>query len=274
MLSFSSVGIEEHHWCSGSIVAFQAIDMGLIPAWHRRPSLIKIFQENFSSERFESIEISTVQIWVDKHRWCSGSTVALHAIDMGSIPVRCRSYNIDGNFAVLFVTKEYTTLILSFSSVGIEEHHWCSGSIVAFQAIDMGLIPAWHRRPSLIKIFQENLSSERFESIEYSTVQIWVDKHRWCSGSTVALHAIDMGSIPVRCRSYNIDGNFAVLFVTKENTTPMFSFSSVGIEEHHWCSGSTAHLQAIDMVLIPAWRRRPSLIRIFRETFLRDGLNP
>ena len=112
---------------------------------------------------------------------------------MGSIPVRCRSYNIDGNFAVLFVTKENSTLILSFSSVGIEEHHWCSGSIVAFQAIDMGLIPAWRRRPSLIRHFQENLSSEGFKSIEISTVQVWVDKHRWCSGSGVALHDIYLG---------------------------------------------------------------------------------
>ena len=190
---------------------------------------------------------------------------------MGSIPVRCRSYNLDGTFAVIFVTKENTTLMLSFSIVRIEEHHWCSGSIVAFQAIDMGLLPAWRRSPSLIRNFQVNLSSEGFISIDISTVQIWEDKHRWCSGSIVAFQAIDMSSIPVRCRSYNIDWNFAVLFVTKENTTPMFSFSSVGIEEHHWCSGSTAHLQAIDMGSIPAWRRRPSLMRIFQGNLSSGG---
>ena len=214
---------------------------------------------------------TTVRNWVDQHRWCNGSIVAFQAIDMGSIPVRCRSYNLDGNFAVIFVTKENTTLLLSFSSGGIEQHRWCSGSIVAFQAIDMGLLPAWRRRPSLIRNFQENLSSEGFKSVDISTVQIWVDKHSWCSDSIVAFQAIDMGSIPVRCRSYNIDENFAVLFVTKENTTPMFSFSSVGIEEHHWCSGSTAHLQAIDMGSIPAWRRRPSLMRIFQGNLSSGG---
>ena len=93
----------------------------------------------------------------------------------------------------MFVTKENTTLMLSFSSVGIEEHHWCSGSIVAFQAIDMGLLPAWRRRPSLIRSFQENLSSEGFKSIDISTVQIRVDKHRWCSGSIVTFQGFEKG---------------------------------------------------------------------------------
>ena len=265
MSSLSSAGIEEHHWCSGSTAHLQASDMVLIPARRRRPSLIRSFQENLFSGRFNFIDITTVQIWVDKHRWCSGSIVAFQAIDMGSIPVRCRSYNLDGNFAVIFVTKENRTLMLSFSSVGIEEHHWCSGNTAHLQASDMVLIPAWRRRPSLIRSFQENLFSGRFNFIDITTVQIWVDKHRWCSGSIVAFQDIDMGSIPVRCRSNNLDGNFAVIFVTKENRTLMLSFSSVGIEEHHWCSGSTAHLQAIDMGLIPAWRRRPSLITIFQE---------
>ena len=193
--------------------------MGSIPVRCKSYNIDRNFPEILVTQELRSLLFSSVYIGIEDHLWGSGSLVALEAIDVCSIPVRWRSYNIDGNFAVLFVTKEYTTLMLSFSSVGIEEHLWCSGSIVAFQAIDMGLIPAWHRRPSLIKIFQENLSSERFESIEISTVQIWVDKHRWCSGSTVAFQAIDMG-------------------------------------------------------LIPAWRRRPNLIRIFRETFLRDGLNP
>ena len=216
MSSFSSVGIEEQHWCSGSTAHLQAIDMGSIPAWRRRPSLIRIFQENLSSEGFKSIEISTVQIWVAKHRWCSGSIVAFQAIDMGSIPVRCRSYNIDINFPEILVRQE-------------------------------------------------------LRSLPFSSVYIGIEDHRWGSGSLVALEAIDVCSIPVRWRSYNIDGNFAVLFVTKEYTTLMSSFSSVGIEEQHWCSGSTAHLQAIDMGSIPAWRRRPSLIRIFQENLSSEG---
>ena len=67
---------------------------------------LEIFRKTYlSSGGFKSIEISTVQIWVDKHRWCSGSIVAFQAIDMGSIPVRCRSYNLDGNFAVICVKK-------------------------------------------------------------------------------------------------------------------------------------------------------------------------
>ena len=180
-------------------------------------------KRNFSvicvTNEFTTLLIQFHQVRNDEHLWCSGSIVSLQTTDKVSIPVRCKNYSIDRDFALIFVTKENTTLLFLFLHDGVEEHRWCSGSIVAFQAIDMG-------------------------------------------------------SIPVRCRSYIIDGNFAVLFVTKEYTTLMFSFSSVGIEEHHWCSGSTAHLQAIDMVLIPAWRRRPSLIRIFRETFLRDGLNP
>ena len=180
-------------------------------------------KRNFSvicvTNEFTTLLIQFHQVRNDEHLWCSGSIVSLQTTDKGSIPVRCKNYSIDRDFALIFVTKENTTLLFLFLHDGVEEHRWCSGSIVDFQAIDV------------------------------------------CS-------------IPVRWRSYNNDGNFAVLFVTKEYTTLMSSFSSVGIEEHHWCSGSTAHLQAIDMVLIPAWRRRPSLIRIFRETFLRDGLNP
>ena len=166
---------------------------------------------------------TTVRNWVDQHRWCNGSIVAFQAIDMGSIPLRCRSYNIDGNFAVLFVTKENTTPMFSFSSVGIEEHHWCSGSTAHLQAIDMGSIPAWRRRPSLIRIFQGNLSSGRFKSIDITTVQIWVDKHRWCSGSIVAFQAIDMGSIPVRFRNYCMNENFLLDFVTDDSLSLLFS---------------------------------------------------
>ena len=83
MFSFSSVGIEEQPWCTGSTAYLQAIDMGSIPAWRRRPSLIRIFQQNLSSEGFKSIEISTVQIWVDKHLWCSGSIVTFQGFEKG-----------------------------------------------------------------------------------------------------------------------------------------------------------------------------------------------
>ena len=154
-------------------------------------------KRNFSvicvTNEFTTLLIQFHQVRNDEHLWCSGSIVSLQTTDKVSIPVRCRSYNIDGNFAVLFVTKENTTPMFSFSSVGIEEHHWCSGSTAHLQAIDMCLIPAWRRRPSLIRIFQENLSSEGFKTIEISTVQIWVDKPRWCSGSIVTFQSFEKG---------------------------------------------------------------------------------
>ena len=374
-------GIEEHRWCSGSTVAFQATDMGANPVRCRRYNIDRKIAVIFVTKEFTTLVFSFFLIVVDRRHWCSGSIVAFQAIDMVSSPVRCRSYNIEGNFAVIFVTKEYPTLMFSFSSVGIEEHHWCSGSTAHLQAIDMVLSPAWRRRPSLIRNFQENLAWEGFKSKLFSTVQVWVDEQRWCSGriitfqgiekgsipvrcenarlskrfpssfhtdelsiprfsffhvrvakhrwwsgsivafqafgmgsilvrgrtynvdrnfpellvtqefrsllfssvhigieehrcgsgSLVALEAIDVCSIPVRWRSSNIDGNFAVLFVTKENTTLMLSFSSVGIEQHHWCSRSTAHLQANGMGLIPARRRRPSLIKFFQENLSSEG---
>ena len=271
MSSLSSVGIEELHWCSGSTAHLQASDVVLNPAWRRTPSLIRSFQENLFSGRFDFIDFTTVQIWVDKHRWWSGSIVAfqafgmgsflvrgrtynvdrnfpeilatqeirsllfssvhieieehrcgsgslaaLEAIDVCSIPVRCRSYNIDGIFAVIFVTKEYPTLMFSFSSVGIEEHHWCSGSTAHLQAIDMGLIPAWRRRQSLIRIFQENLASEVFKSKIFSTDEIWLDKHLLCSGWIVSFQSIENGSIPVRCKKFRLSKLFSSLFDADE----------------------------------------------------------
>ena len=206
LTQFHQVWNDEHLWCSGSRVSLQTTDKGSIPVRCESYGIDRNFALIFVTKENTTLLFLFLHDGVEEHRWGSGSLVALEAIDVCSIPVRWRSYNIDGNFAVLFVTKESTTPMFSFSSGGIEEHHWCSGSTAHLQAIDMVLIPAWHRRPSLIKIFQEKLSSERFKSIEISTVQIWVDKHRWCSGSTVALHAIDMGAIPVRGRSYNIDG--------------------------------------------------------------------
>ena len=235
-------------------------------------------KRNFSvicvTNEFTTLLIQFHQVRNDEHLWCSGSIVSLQTTDKGSIPVRCKNYSIDRDFALIFVTKENTTLLFLFLHDGVEEHRWCSGSIVDFQAIDICSLPVRCRSYNIDINFPEILVRQELRSLLFSSVYIGIEDHRWGSGSLVALEAIDVCSIPVRWRSYNIDGNFAVLFVTKEYTTLMSSFSSVGIEEHHWCSGSTAHLQAIDMVLIPAWRRRPSLIRIFRETFLRDGLNP
>ena len=207
----------------------------------------------------------------DEHLCCSDSIVSLQTTDKGSIPVRCKRYGIDKNFALKFVTKENTTLLILFLHDGIEEHRWCSGSTVAFQAIDMGSIPVRCRRYNIDRKFAVIFVTKEFTTLVFSFFLIVVDRRRWCSGSIVAFQAIDMVSIPVRCRRYNIDGIFAVIFVTKEYPTLMFSFSSVGIEEHHWCSGSRAHLQAIDMGLSPAWRRRPSLIRIFQENLASEG---
>ena len=180
-------------------------------------------KRNFSvicvTNEFTTLLIQFHQVRNDEHLWCSGSRVSLQTTDKGSIPVRCESYGIDRNFALIFVTKENTTLLFLLLHDGVEEHRWCSGSIVSLQTTDKG-------------------------------------------------------SIPVRCESYGIDRNFALIFVTKENTTLLFLFVHDGIEEHRWWSRNIAAFQAIDMGLFPAWRRRPNLIRIFRETFLRDGLNP
>ena len=133
------------------------------------------------TNEFTTLLIQFHQVRNDEHLSCSGSIVTLQTTDKGAIPVRCKSYSIDRNFALIFVTKENTTLLFLFLHDRIEEHHWCSGSIVDFQAIDMG-------------------------------------------------------SIPVRCKSYNIDRNFALIFVTKENTTRLFSFFHDAIPEHHWWS--------------------------------------
>ena len=165
--------------------------MVLIPVRCKSYNIDRNFPEILVTQELRNLLFSSVYIGIEEHRRGSGSLVALEAIDVCSIPVRCRSYNIDGNFAVLFLTKENTTPMFSFSSVGIEEQPWCSGSTAHLQAIDMGSIPAWRRRPSLIRIFQQNLYSEGFKSIEISTIQIWVDKHRWCSGSIVTFQGFE-----------------------------------------------------------------------------------
>ena len=232
-------------------------------------------KRNFSvicvTNEFTTLLIQIHQVRNDEHLWCSGSIVSLQTTDRGSIPVRCKNYSIGRDFALIIVTKENTTLLFLFLHDGVEEHRWCSGSIVDFQAIDICPLPVRCRSYNIDRSFPEILVRQELRSLLFSSVYIGIEDHRWGSGSLVALEAIDVCSIPVRWRSYNIDGNFEVLFVTKEYTTLMSSFSSVGIEEHHWCSGSTAHLQAIDMGSIPAWRRRPSLIRTFQENLSSGG---
>ena len=86
-----------------------------------------------------------------EHSWCSGSILTFQAIDMGSIHVRCKchaSVNVfmQRSLSALcstivnqFLTKEYCySLYLHQSSC---EHRWWSGTIVAFQAIDMCSVP-------------------------------------------------------------------------------------------------------------------------------------
>ena len=205
------------------------------------------------------------------YRWRSGSIVASQLIDIGSIPVRCRSYNIDRKFAVIFVTKVCTAMLFSFFLLGVEEHHWCRGSIIALQAIDMCSIPVWCRNRSLVKVSQENLASEGLDIIVFQPVRVWIDQHRWCSCSILDFQAIDMGSFPVRCKSYNIDRNFALIFVTKENTTHLFSFFHDGIHEHQWCSRNIADFQDIDMSSIPVRRKKPNSIRTFSVNHAPEG---
>ena len=218
-----------------------------------------------------SVVLSTIRISVAQHRWCSGSIVASQLIDIGSIPVRCRSYNIDRKFAVIFVTKVCTAMLFSFFLLGVEEHHWCRGSIIALQAIHMCSIPVMCRNRSLIKVSQENLASEGLDFIIFAPIRVWIDQHRWCSCSIIAFQAIDMGSIPVRCKSYNIDRKFALIFVTKENTTRLFSFFHDAIQEHHWCSRNLAAFQAIDMGSIPVRRKITNRIWTFSVNHAPEG---
>ena len=213
----------------------------------------------------------TIRISVPQHRWRSGSIVASQVIDIGSIPVRCRSYNIDRKFAVRFVAKVCTTLLFSFFLLGVEEHHWCRGSIIALQAIHMCSIPVMCRNRSLTKVSQENLASEGLDFIILAPIRVWIDQQRWCSCSIIAFQAVDMGSIPVRCKSYNIDRNFALIFVTKENTARLFSFFHDAIQEHHWCSRNVAAFTAIYMGSIPVRRKITNRIWTFSVNHAPEG---
>ena len=246
--------------------------MVLSPAWRRRPSLMRNFQENLASEGFKSKLFSTVQVWVDEQRWCTGRIITFQGIEKGSIPVRCENVRVSKLLPSSFHTDGLSIPRFSFFHVRVAKHRWWSGSIVAFQAFGMGSILVRRRTYNVDRNFPEILVTQEFRSLLLSSVHIGFEEHRWGSGSLVALEAIDVCSIPVRWRSSNIDGNFAVLFVTKENKTRSFSFFHDGIEEHHWCSRNTAAFQAIDMGSIPVRRKIPNRIRTFSANHASEGL--
>ena len=238
-----------------------------IPVWCRNRSLIKVSQENLASEGLDFITFAPVRVWIDQHRWCSCSIIAFQAIDMRSVPVRCKSYNKDRNFALIFVTKENTTRLFSFFHEAIQEHHWCSRNIAAFQAIDMGSIPVRRKITNRIRIFSVNHAPEGFRNIVLSTVQIQGHQHRWRSGSTVAFLAIDMSSLPVRCRSYYLNENSLLDFVTDESLSMLFSPFQVRVGKHRWRNGSGAAGQATDMGLFPARCRSFNMFKNFSSIF-------
>ena len=84
--------------------------------------------------------------WCER-RWCSGSIVAFQAIDMGSIPVRCNCHPLAIVLVLRYLSALCSPIFNQFVSHSLFnhnswcEHRWWSGSIVAFQAIDMGSIP-------------------------------------------------------------------------------------------------------------------------------------
>ena len=89
----------EHSWCSGSIVAFQAIDMGSIPVrYNCHPSVNVLVQRSLLGLRFPIVNQFLTKEYCHsmylhqsscEHSWCSDSIVAFQAIDIGSIAVRC-----------------------------------------------------------------------------------------------------------------------------------------------------------------------------------------
>ena len=133
-------------------------------------------KRNFSvisvTNEFTTLLIQFHQVRNDEHLWCSGSIVSLQTTDKGSIPVRWKSYSIDRNFALIFVTKENTTLLFLFVHDGIEEHRWCSRNIAAFQAIDMGGVPVRRKITDRIRTFSVNHAPEGFKYIVLSTVRV------------------------------------------------------------------------------------------------------
>ena len=133
-------------------------------------------KRNFSvisvTNEFTTLLIQFHQVRNAKHLWCSGSKVSLQTTDKGSIPVRWKSYSIDRNFALLFFTKENTTLLFLFVHDGIEEQGWCSRNIAVFQAIDMGGVPVRRKITDRIRTFSVNHAPEGFKYIVFSTVRV------------------------------------------------------------------------------------------------------
>ena len=140
--------------------------IGKFSAVKRNFSVISVTNE------FRTLLIQIHQVRNDEHLSCSGSIVTLQTTDKGAVPVRCKSYSIDRNFPLIFVTEENTTLLFLFLHDRIEEHHCCSGSIVDFQAIDMGSIPVRRKITNRIRIFSVNHAPEGFRYIVLSTVRI------------------------------------------------------------------------------------------------------
>ena len=79
---------------------------------------------------------------------------------------------MDRNFALIFVTKENTTLLFLFVHDGLEEHRWFSRNIAAFQAIDMGGVPVRRKIADRIRTFSVNHAPEGFNYIVLSTVRV------------------------------------------------------------------------------------------------------
>ena len=133
-------------------------------------------KRNFSvisvTNEFTTLLIQFHQVQNDKHLWCSGSIIDFQAIDMGSFPVRCKSYNIDRNFALILVTKENTTHLFSFFHDGCHEQQWCSRNIADFQDIDMSSIPVRRKIPNSIRTFSVNHAPEEFRHIVLSTLRV------------------------------------------------------------------------------------------------------
>ena len=181
---------------------------------------------------------SSVRTWADQHSWCSGNIVTLQTTDKGCIPVRCKSYNINRSFALIIVTKENTTLLFLFLHDVIEEHRWCSVSIVALQAIDMGSIPVRWRSYNIDRKFAVIFVTKVFTTLLFTFFLIVVDRHRWCSGSIVAFQAIDMGSMLVRRKMTNRTRTFSVNHAPEGFKYIVLSTVRVQGHQHHWRSGS------------------------------------
>ena len=129
-------------------------------------------KRNFSvisvTNEFTTLLIQFHQVQNDEHLWCSGSIVSLQTTDKGSIPVRCKSYSIDRNFALIFVTKENTTLLFLFLHDGNEEHRWCSDRIITFQGIEKGSIPVRCENVRLSKVFPSSFDTDEFSIPRFS----------------------------------------------------------------------------------------------------------